>query len=87
MTCGNGDSRLTLMSAVEVFVRPRIPRLGMLDKLIVQAQHEGVAAVRVVAARESVRDLADVVEQPFVVDLVIRILILMLIAHDVLFEG
>lgn len=59
----------------------------MPDKPIVQAQGESLAAIHVAAIRESIHDLADVVEQPFMIDLVIRIRIIMLIAHDLPFEA
>lgn len=59
----------------------------MPDKPIVQAQRESVAAIHVAAVRESTHDLADVVEQPFMISIMIRIRIIMLIARDLLFEG
>ena len=59
----------------------------MPDKPTVQAQRESLAAIHAAAIRASIHDLADVVEQPFMIGLVIRIWIIMLIAHDLLFEA
>jgi hypothetical protein len=61
-----------------VFVQPRV--LECPTNQSVQAQREGVAAIHVAGVHESIHEPTDVVEQPFMIGLMIRIRIIMLIA-------